>query len=421
MKKKNKGEFDAWISKPIITDFDDNDCYKFFMQYAVFKLYPEAMAEYTLILRDAVKFPDGFADELVRQISYFENLRFTPAIEVNFKRRLPYFDNTYYQWLRGYQYDSSEVTVKQVGTDLHVTVRGYWVRTILWEVPLMATISELYFKFNQVPDFIEINIPRWEEKYRIFATKKIRVSEFGTRRRKSKAVQEEAIRTFIRIAPEVLVGTSNVMFSRLFNIPAHGTQAHEWYMFHAVKYGVQMANRMGLGRWVDVYHGALGTALSDTFTTDVFLRDFDLFFAKLFDGPRQDSGNPVTFAEKMIKHYRDMNITIPITFSHGKTAFIPKTIVFSDSIDSHEKIDNIEEAVFEKILSAYGIGVWISFDIVDLAGVKIKHINMVIKMTSAKPDDKMPWGDCVKLSDSTGKHTGNQKTVELYKTQLGIE
>ena len=152
-----------------------------------------------------------------------------------------------------------------------------------------------------------------------------------------------------------------------------------------------------------------------------FLRDFDLFFAKLFDGPRQDSGNPVTFAEKMIKHYRDMNITIPITFSHGKTAFIPKTIVFSDSIDSHEKIDNIEEAVFEKILSAYGIGVWISFDIVDLAGVKIKHINMVIKMTSAKPDDKMPWGDCVKLSDSAGKHTGNQKTVELYKTQLGIE
>jgi len=159
MKKKNKGEFDAWISKPIITDFDDNDCYKFFMQYAVFKLYPEAMAEYTLILRDAVKFPDGFADELVRQISYFENLRFTPAIEVNFKRRLPYFDNTYYQWLRGYQYDSSEVTVKQVGTDLHVTVRGYWVRTILWEVPLMATISELYFKFNQVQISLKLIFP----------------------------------------------------------------------------------------------------------------------------------------------------------------------------------------------------------------------------------------------------------------------
>jgi nicotinate phosphoribosyltransferase len=283
----------------------------------------------------------------------------------------------------------------------------------MWEVPLMACISELYFKFKDIPDYIETNIPRWKEKFAKFSDLKIRVSEFGTRRRKSKMVQKSAIKTFIETAPSVIVGTSNVMFSRIFNIPAHGTQAHEWYMFHAVKYGVQMANRIGLGRWVDVYHGALGTALSDTYTSGVFYRDFDLFYSKLFDGVRQDSGNPITFAEKSIEHYRKMNILLP-------NGFIPKNITFSDSIDNHEKIKSIEDTVSNKILSSYGIGTWITFDIINLEGIKINHINMVIKMSAAMPDEKIGWKKCVKLSDDVGKITGDKKTAEFYKLELGI-
>lgn len=398
---------------PIITDFDDQDCYKFFMQYAVFKLYPEAKVKYSLILRDSIIFPEGFAEELQLQIKHFESLRFTKEIEKSFSEKLPWFDNTYIQYLRSYRYDSSEVKITQKDGILNIEIEGFWHKTIMWEVPVMSCISELYFKFKGVSDYIDINVSRWEEKFKKFNELNIRVSEFGTRRRKSKLVQEEAIRTFIRIAPNVITGTSNVMFARKFNIKAQGTQAHEWYMFHAAKYGVQMANRTGLGRWVDVYHGALGTALSDTYSTDVFYRDFDLFYSKLFDGVRQDSGNPIDFAEKTIKHYKDINIVLP-------NGFIPKTIIFSDSIDNHKKIEDIEKVVFEKILSAYGIGTWLTFDILDTEGIKIKHINMVIKMTSAMPDEKMGWRNCVKLSDDTGKITGNSKTADLYKLELGI-
>ena len=397
----------------IITDFDDQDCYKFFMQYAVFKLYPEARVKYSLILRDNIKFPDGFAEELLLQIEDFKKLKFTKEIEQYFVQKLPWFDNTYIQYLRSYRYDTSEVKITQNGSELKIDIEGLWHKTIMWEVPIMACVSELYFKFNDIPDYIESNISRWKDKFEKFKILNIKVSEFGTRRRKSKKVQEEAIRTFINVAPNVIVGTSNVMFSRKFNIKAQGTQAHEWYMFHAAKYGVQMSNRIGLGKWVDVYHGALGTALSDTYTSNVFYNGFDLFYSKLFDGVRQDSGNPVEFAKKTIAHYRGLNIILP-------NNLIPKTIVFSDSIDNHEKIEKIEDAVSNKILSAYGIGTWITFDIVDLNEVKIKHINMVIKMTAAMPDEKTGWRNCVKLSDDIGKITGDKKTAELYKFELGI-
>ena len=399
--------------EPIITDFDDQDCYKFFMQYAAFKLYPNAKVKYSLILRDLINFPKGFAEELRKQVKYFENLQFTKEIEESFVKKLPWFDNTYIQYLRSYHYDSSEVKISEKDGNLKIDIEGLWHKVIMWEVPLMACISELYFKYKEIPDFIDLNISRWEDKFIKFKELNIRVSEFGTRRRKSKKVQEEAIRTFLKIAPNVIVGTSNVMFARKFNIKAQGTQAHEWYMFHAAKYGVQMANRMGLGRWVDVYHGALGTALSDTYTSDIFYRDFDLFYSKLFDGPRQDSGNPVDFAKKTIKHYTDMNIVLP-------NGLIPKTIIFSDSIDSHKKIEDIEKEVSGKILSAYGIGTWITFDIMDLDHNKIKHINMVIKMTEALPDEKIGWRNCVKLSDDVGKITGNLETAKLYKLELGI-
>ena len=399
--------------KPIITDFDDQDVYKFFMQYAVFKKYPEAQVEYELILREDIIFPKGFAKQLKKQVSSFKRLKFTKEIEEHLLRKLPWFDYTYIHFLRAYQYDPTEVMITQIGGKLQIKIRGFWTKTILWEVQLMACISELYSIMMGIPDFININVPRWEIKFQKFAELDIKVSEFGTRRRKSKAVQEEAIRTFLRVAPQVITGTSNLMFARKFDIKAHGTQAHEWYMFHAAKYGVQMANRMGFGRWVDVYHGALGTALSDTYTTDVFYRDFDLFYSKLFDGVRQDSGDPIAFAEKTISHYLGMNIVLP-------QGLIPKTIIFSDSIDSLEKLDAIESTVRKRILSGYGIGTWITFDIVDDTGKKIKHINMVIKMVAAMPDEKIGWRKCVKLSDSNGKHTGDLNTVVLYQNELGI-
>jgi nicotinate phosphoribosyltransferase len=394
---------------PIITDFDDNDAYKFFMQYAVFKNYPDAKVSYSFILRDTtIIFPDGFAEELKNQIDYFKYITITKEIEEHLFKKLPWFDNTYRLYLRSYRYDPSEVSVEQIGGVLKLTITGYWHKTIMWEVPLLATISELYYRMKGIDDNIEGNIERWKEKIISISKLGVKVSEFGLRRRKSKNVQDHFIKLFLEIAHSTILGTSNVMMARKYNIKAIGTQAHEWYMFHAAKYGVLMANRIALGKWADTYHGALGIALSDTFTSDVFLRDFDLFFAKLFDGVRQDSGDPLLFIDKVCDHYFDLRIILP-------NGLIPKTIIFSDSIDSVKTIKRIEERVNDRILTSYGIGTWFSND---LKGVK--PINMVIKITGAYIDEKRGWKDCVKLSDSKEKYTGNKKTVDLYKKDLGI-
>jgi nicotinate phosphoribosyltransferase len=252
---------------------------------------------------------------------------------------------------------------------------------------------------NGIPDETDININRWEEKYRKFDDMKLAVIEFGTRRRKSKAVQEAVIGTFIRTAPAVLKGTSNVMFAIQKGIPLVGTQAHEWYMFHAALHGVEHANTKALEKWVETYHGALGIALTDTYTTDDFFSHFNTYYSRLFDGLRQDSGDPVVFAGKAINHYLGKSIVLP----GGQ---IPKVLVFSDSIDSHEKLGLIEAATRNRITSTYGIGTWLTNDILLRDGSPVKPLNMVIKMTAASPDGHSPAVPCFKLTDSLSKRTG---------------
>lgn len=396
------------IFKPIITEFDDQDCYKYFMQFSILKHYPDAKVKYKLILRDkSVKFPIGFAEELRSHVNYFRYLKFSPEMEKHMKKKLPFFDISYYMYLRSYVYDpKNEVKIIQKGNNLEIKIEGYWHKTIFWEVQLMALISELYFKMTGQKININKQTNRWKEKFKNIDSLGVKISEFGTRRRYSKDIQDRVIENFLKVAPKTIIGTSNVMLARKHDIKAIGTQAHEWFMFHAAKYGVLMANRVGMGRWVDTYKGALGIALSDTYTTDNFYEGFDLLYSKLFDGVRQDSGDPVEFAEKTIKHYIDKNIILP-------NGFIPKTIVFSDAINSIEKIKTIENIIKNRILSSYGIGTWLSND------VGVKPLNMVIKMSEAKPEG-INWRNCVKLSDSKGKYTGNFKTVKLYKEELGI-
>lgn len=399
--------------KPIITEFDDQDAYKFFMQYAVLKNYPEAKVKYKFILRDkSIKFPSGFGKELKEQVQHFTNLKYTKEIEKNLKTKLPFFDVQYHMYLRSYEYDPNEVNINQNGDQLSVDIKGYWYKTIFWEVQLMALISELYFLFTGQKIDLEKSKLLWDDKFEKLSKLGVTVSEFGTRRRFSKSIQGKVIEEFLKVCPKTLMGTSNVMFSRKYNIKAIGTQAHEWFMFHAAKYGVIMSNRVGMGRWVDTYKGSLGIALSDTYTTDIFFEGFDLMYSKLFDGVRQDSGSPIEFVEKTINHYTNLGIKLP-------NGLIPKTIVFSDAINSIKKIEEIEEKINNRILSSYGIGTWLSNDVIFKNGEKVKPLNMVIKMNQAKPEN-MNWRDCVKLSDDKGKYTGNFNTVKLYKEELDI-
>jgi len=375
------------------------------MQYAVIKLFPRAKVRYTFILRSKVDFPENFAKELREQIQLMTTLRLTSEERRFFSEKCKYIDPTYFYFLAGYQYDASEVGVIQTDGEIQITVEGYWHTAILWEVPLLALISELFFKMTG--EKIKSEGERHEnnqKKAAIFSYSNVKVADFGTRRRYSFEVQREMVEDFTqRLHHPLFVGTSNVHLAHLYNLTPIGTEAHEWFMFHGAKYGFQQANELGLQHWAHVYNGDLGTALCDTYTTDSFLKSFNKRYSKLYDGVRQDSGDVYEFAEKMIAHYKKLGID-PLS----------KTIVFSDSLDP-EKAKEINHWCNGQIKCSFGIGTNLSND------VGVTPLNMVIKMTAAKPTCEDEWIPTVKLSDVEGKHTGDPKMIEVCKYLLNIK
>ncbi len=387
----------------LISSILDNDFYKFTMQNAVIKLFPYAHAKYRFINRGKHSFPPGFATALKEQVEKMAYLRLSKEEYLYLKKQFYFLDPTYLDFLKGFQYDSSEVKISQNGEDLEVHIEGLWYRTILWEVPLMSLISELYYKITKQERCSNVKaeeiVGKKIEKYKSLG---IRIAEFGTRRRYSYEVQRLVIETLKHFGEESFTGTSNVSLARDFGIKAIGTHAHEWFMFHAARYGYKMANIVALENWVDVYRGDLGIALSDTYTSKVFFDSFDKKFSKLFDGVRHDSGDPIAFAKATIRHYKSLNIN-PLT----------KTIIFSDALNP-EKVEKIAKFCAGKIGMSFGIGTNFTND------VGVEPMNIVIKMSETKPEDS-GWIPVVKLSDVKGKYTGQEKSIKLAKIILGLE
>jgi nicotinate phosphoribosyltransferase len=379
----------------------DNDFYKFTMQQCVVKIFPRAKAKYRFINRGQHKFPEGFADALQQSVNSLAALKLTKEEKQWLHKTCPYLDPVYLDFLEGYRYDPSEVTIVQQGDQLQVSVEGYWYRTILWEVPLLALISENFYVLNRFQRESDGEvIAKTKKKIETYSELGVTIAEFGTRRRHSFDVHRLVVGALKKYG-KTFVGTSNVYFAMMNQTKPIGTHAHEWFMFHAAKYGFKMANTLALENWVEVYRGDLGIALSDTFTTDEFYEVFDKKFSKLFDGVRHDSGDPIEFADKTIQHYQRMGVN-PLT----------KTIIFSDALDV-ERVKRIAAYCRDKIGISFGIGTNFTND------VGLKSMNIVIKMTEALPESE-PWTEVVKLSDVPGKHSGDEHMIELAKQVLGI-
>jgi nicotinate phosphoribosyltransferase len=389
----------------IIRSILDNDLYKLTMQQGVVEKFQRNYVKYNFINRGGTKFPDGFDVRIRQELKKMEQLQLTQdeALFLSLKCG-SFLKPTYIDFLKSYRYDSSEIGITQEGGDLTLTITGYWYRTILWEVPLMALISELYFQMTGQ----DINDRREREannlaKGKAFYSNGMKVADFGTRRRYSYDNQVEVVKDLQSIFDNgnpFLVGTSNVKIAMDLGLTPIGTHAHEWFMFHAVEYGYTKANEQGLKNWVDVYEGDLGIALSDTFTTDVFFRDFNKKYAKLFDGVRHDSGDPFDFADKVIAHYKSLGID-PMS----------KTIVFSDGLNTELAVE-IHKHCRGKIKCSFGIGTNFTND------VGVKALNMVIKIVQVKVGNI--WVDTVKLSDNPVKHTGTPEEIAACKYQLRI-
>jgi nicotinate phosphoribosyltransferase len=373
------------------------------MQNAVIKLFPYAKARYRFIDRGEQKFPAGFEEALREEIDKMAHLKLTHEEKQFLAKNFSYLDPTYLDFLNGFQYDPSEVTVYQQGDQLEVHIEGYWYRTILWEVPVLALISELYYRLTtqqRLPD--EEVVRRAKDKIEHYKKLGVKIAEFGTRRRYSYEVHRLVVQTLKKFGEGSFTGTSNVDLAMQFGVKAIGTHAHEWFMFHAARYGFKMSNTLALEDWVNVYRGDLGIALSDTYTTKVFFESFDKKFSKLFDGVRHDSGDPIAFAKETINHYHSMNID-PLS----------KTIIFSDALNP-EKVDRIAAFCKGKIGMSFGIGTNFTND------VDVEPLNIVIKMSEARPEGEH-WIRVVKLSDEPGQYTGDKDMIRLAKTVLGIK
>lgn len=380
----------------------DNDFYKFTMQHAVIKLFPYAKARYAFINRGKHEFPQGFSKKLAEAINALKNLKLTADEKDFLLKTCPYFDATYLDFLEGYRYNPNEVTITQNGSDLEVTIEGMWYRTILWEVPIMALISELYYQTtNQAPESDTLIADKALQKMNLYNDLQINIAEFGTRRRHSFHTHDLVVKTLTEQGKPGFVGTSNVYLAMKHKTKPIGTHAHEWFMFHAAKYGYKMANRQGLDHWVDVYRGDLGIALTDTYTTDIFLQQFDKKLGKLFDGVRHDSGNPLEFADKIIHRYQQLGIDPML-----------KSIIFSDGLNA-KKVEEITNYCRGKIGLSFGIGTDFTND------VGLKPLNIVLKMTEALPQNE-DWTGVVKLSDEPMKNTGKQRDIRLAKEVLNL-
>lgn len=384
----------------IIKHFTDNDLYKYTVMLAIQKLYPWAYVKYEFTDRSNTVYPEGFAQALKKEVELMAHLRMTQKEKAFIAKKCYYFDPAFIDFLSGYRYNPDEVHISQEGGQLKVSIEGYWYRTVLWEVPLLAMISELYFKMNKITPK-QVN-EKAIQKAKDLVSLKADFSDFGTRRRFSFQVHDQVVGCFNEYAGSYFKGTSNVYLAMKYDVTPIGTMPHEWFMFHGALFGYRAANEKALEAWVDVYQGSLGITLTDTYTTDVFYNTFNLKQAKLFDGVRWDSGDPLEFTDKTIQFYEKNRID-PVS----------KTIVFSDSLNT-EKVRNIKQYVNGRIHDTYGIGTFFTND------VGAQPLNIVIKIAQVKINANEKYLYAVKLSDSPGKNTGNKEEISLSKLTLSI-
>ena len=379
--------------------FLDDDLYKLSMQNVVLQLFPNVRVKYKFVNRGKTVWPDGMAIKLRERIVKLSKEAILTQDEIEYLNKIRYFNPFFVWYLSKYRFDPSEVHITDNIDDSYI--EGYWRTSILWECRILSMISELYYEMNgqKLPErnvLTKINMSKGYD----FFTNDLKFADFGTRRRFSFDNHDYVIEDLIKSAGKSLVGTSNVYFAKKYNLTPIGTMAHEMIMAHAAMFGFHQANKMALDNWIKVYKGDLGIALPDTFTTDNFLKDYNTYYAKLYDGLRQDSGNPIIIGNKILDQYHKLNLDNLIIKS--------KTIVFSDNLNSMKKILNIDNEFKNKIRRSYGVGTWISNDIPG-----VNPLNIVIKLFAVMIDGR--WLNTIKLSDDEGKYTGDPETIDLAK------
>ena len=368
--------------QPIIQSLLDTDLYKFTMQQVVYHRFPIADVEYAFRCRTRDIDLRPYREEIEEEIARFCALRFAED-EIEYLGTLPYMKASYLGALRELRLDPSVVEIT-CDTEFHLKIHGSWYRTILFEVPVLAIVNEVYFR-NTRPFTEAMAVEgrrRLEEKCRLAresGLENLRIIEFGTRRRYSRTWQDEIVGLLKEQLGGHFLGTSNVGFARNHGLKRYGTMAHEFLQACQAFVALPDSQKYALETWMQEYRGQLGIALSDIVGMDAFFRDFDRLFSQAYDGARQDSGDAIEWGEKLIAHYEALGIDPTL-----------KEAVFTDSLDIPRAIE-IARHFRGRIGTQFGIGTNLTNDL------GFPALNIVIKMTrcNGRP--------VAKLSDAPGK------------------
>lgn len=376
----------------IITSLLETDMYKFSMGQGIFHKFPSYMTTWTFKCRNKyTKFTPEMVQEITDQIKAYCDLRFTED-ELDYLDNIKWIKGSYINFLRIWKPRFEDFTITtDAECGLAIETKGTWLNTSMYEIPTLAIVNEVYFRMAYNYDKLFASFKeRLAQKFEDVKHGKYYLgvfSEFGLRRRLSREAQELAVETFSHLndtmhSASKFIGTSNVYMAKQFGVTPVGTMAHEWIMAVGQgdhKHNPAYSNHYALKAWREEYGVLNGIALTDTITTDCFLRDFDLENATLFSGVRHDSGDPIAWGEKMIAHYESLGID-PTT----------KTLLFSDSLN-FEKADQIGRYFRGKAKVAFGIGTYLAND------TEVPALNIVMKTTFCNGQD------VAKLSDVEGK------------------
>ncbi|MGM9424718.1 nicotinate phosphoribosyltransferase [Hydrogenophaga sp. MI9] len=389
--------------EPVITSLLDTDLYKFTMWQTMLHRHPQTQAEYRFVCRNQPAFPlTDLLGEVNAEIDALCALCFTED-ELRYLGGLRYIKSDFVDFLRIFRFQRRFIEASADGDQLRIVARGPQVHVMAFEIFVLAIVNELYFRrFDRAAALAE-GRRRLEAKIAAIETfaqqpalrHPFELFDFGVRRRFSRPWQREVVQAFSTRLPQVFKGTSNVRLAVDLGLVPIGTMAHEYLQtYQALGVRLRDSQKAALEDWVQEYRGDLGIALTDVVGMDAFLADFDLYFAKLFDGLRHDSGDPLVWADKALAHYAKLRID-PHT----------KRLVFSDGL-TVEKAIGLYRALGDRTQLGFGIGTHLTND------VGLTPLNIVMKLTSANGQP------VAKLSDSPGKTLCDDATFLAYLRQV---
>ncbi|MEW5882073.1 MAG: nicotinate phosphoribosyltransferase [Pseudomonadota bacterium] len=385
----------------IITSLLDTDLYKFTMMQVVLHHFPGAQVEYRFNCRNKGVDLSPYIDEIREEVAWLCTLRFRER-ELDYLRGLRFIKSDFVDFLGLFQLNTKYITIERSEKEnggIEIVVKGPWLHTILFEIPVLAIVNEIYFHNTQpIPDYAE-GRRRLREKIALVRDdpemEGVHIADYGTRRRFSRLWHEEVLLTLKDELKDKFAGTSNVMYAAKHNLTPLGTMAHEYLQAcQALGPRLRDSQVFGFETWAREYRGDLGIALSDVYGMDAFLRDFDMYFCKLFDGARHDSGDPVQWGERLIAHY-EKNRVDPKT----------KTLVFSDSL-TFPKVVELYKRFKDRARVAFGVGTNLTNDL------GYTPLQIVIKMVRCNGQP------VAKLTDSPEKNLCEDEAYLAYLRQV---